>query len=221
MYAQAGCDVDFSTLAANYQLTTIRKNNSLVPEYTPLTLWRRNTEVAHEHSEINMTKAWNLLTNDRIRPVQYFDAHQRAVEYSLGALNSGVGENSWSKKQNLISNQQKLSMHLDRIEGEGCDKREHLSLTKNGIHYSLVWSVAKALPLAYKEVSDSKEFRLTLSSTNADAIVVNDFFLSLEAYQTTDYADIGDNESDPFLLGMINLGFVEHGADRSVYSLRW
>jgi len=212
VHAQTDCDVDFSTLAANYQLTTIRKSNSIAPEYQQLRLWRRNREVAHEHPEINITKAWNLLTNDMIRPVQYFDTHQRAVEYSPGALNSGAGENSWSNKHSLISNQQKILMHLDRIEGEGCDKREYLSLTKNGIHYSLVWSVAKALPLTYKEVSASKEFRLTLSSTNANAVVVNDFFSSLASYQTTDYADIGDNESDPFLLSMINLGFVKQGA---------
>jgi hypothetical protein len=31
-------------------------------------------------------------------------------------------------------------------------------------------------------------------------------------YETTDYADIGDNESDPFLLKMINLGHISHGA---------
>lgn len=31
------------------------------------------------------------------------------------------------------------------------------------------------------------------------------------SYASTDYADIGDNESDPFLLRMINLGFIEHG----------
>lgn len=31
-------------------------------------------------------------------------------------------------------------------------------------------------------------------------------------WQSTDFADVGDNESDPFLRRMISLGFVEHGA---------
>jgi len=41
---------------------------------------------------------------------------------------------------------------------------------------------------------------------------IEEFFRIRGSYQTTDYADIGDNESDPFLLKMMNLGFIKHGA---------
>ena len=35
---------------------------------------------------------------------------------------------------------------------------------------------------------------------------------ALNSYGTTDYTNIGDNESDPFLISMINLGFIEDHA---------
>ncbi len=42
--------------------------------------------------------------------------------------------------------------------------------------------------------------------------VINQFFAQRANYQSTDFADIGDNESDPFLIKMINLGFIDHSA---------
>ena len=35
----------------------------------------------------------------------------------------------------------------------------------------------------------------------------------LPAYQTTDFADIGDDHTDPFLTDMVHQGFIEHGSD--------
>ncbi len=45
----------------------------------------------------------------------------------------------------------------------------------------------------------------------SDPATVQAAFDRRASYLSTDYADIGDNESDPFLLRMINLGFIEHG----------
>jgi hypothetical protein len=48
---------------------------------------------------------------------------------------------------------------------------------------------------------------LTLSNKQ-----ITPFFKSRYAYYATDYADIGDDHTDPFLTKMMNLGFIEHGA---------
>ena len=42
--------------------------------------------------------------------------------------------------------------------------------------------------------------------------IITQAFRQRANYQTTDFADIGDNEADPFLIKMINLGFIEHGS---------
>jgi len=53
---------------------------------------------------------------------------------------------------------------------------------------------------------------LTLGTVDFKKAQIQQQFALWDAYQTTDYADIGDNEGDPFLAKMINLGFIEHGA---------
>ena len=53
---------------------------------------------------------------------------------------------------------------------------------------------------------------LSLNDVNSDTPAIKAQFAKWDNFQTTDYADIGDNESDPFLAKMINLGFIEHGA---------
>lgn len=209
---QANCEKDSSVMTAKYRLTTVNKGVSASSTTKYLTLWRRGDEVAHQHSEFSMTEMWNQLSDGRIRPVQHFDDHQRSIEYEPGALNSGKGEDSWSKKTQLISSVQKSLMTLDRVEGEGCEKREYYSRIKGDTSFSLVWYSAKDLPLQYEEKSGTRKFTLTLKESDGSVSAVNEFFAQRASYQSTDYADIGDNESDPFLLGMINLGFVEHGA---------
>ena len=39
-----------------------------------------------------------------------------------------------------------------------------------------------------------------------------DFFTKRQNYQSTDYADIGDDHTDPFLTKMVTQGFIEAGA---------
>lgn len=54
--------------------------------------------------------------------------------------------------------------------------------------------------------------RWILVSLESDEDKVGDRFAAWDSHATTDFADIGDNESDPFLMRMINLGFISHGA---------
>ncbi|MFT4929894.1 MAG: hypothetical protein ACI8WB_006029, partial [Phenylobacterium sp.] len=51
----------------------------------------------------------------------------------------------------------------------------------------------------------SQHWQLISSSENSAAIEAQ--FRHWDRYITTDYADIGDNEADPFLTQMIHLGF--------------
>ena len=54
-----------------------------------------------------------------------------------------------------------------------------------------------------------REWTLQDVNYNADT---NTFFAKRESYQSTDYADIGDDHTDPFLTKMVNQGFIEAGA---------
>ncbi|MBX2880378.1 MAG: hypothetical protein KTR32_10625 [Granulosicoccus sp.] len=45
-----------------------------------------------------------------------------------------------------------------------------------------------------------------------NAELVDRKFKEWDKHFTMDFADIGDNESDPFLKTMITFGFISHGA---------
>jgi hypothetical protein len=54
-----------------------------------------------------------------------------------------------------------------------------------------------------------KRTEWTLTATHRDATAAQRVFSVRESYKSTDFADIGDNETDPFLRDMIHLGFSD------------
>ncbi|WP_352289120.1 hypothetical protein, partial [Psychrobacter sp. GW64-MNA-CIBAN-0177] len=70
--------------------------------------------------------------------------------------------------------------------------------------------LVKTLRVSNKKSQVSTLLSLNNVSSNEQVIVAQ--FAKWDNFQTTDYADIGDNENDPFLAKMINLGFIEHSA---------
>ena len=208
--SRLGCDIDASVIAGNYQIATAQGGRAA--SISNLQIWRRNNEVAHQHPDRKITEIWNKLPNDRMRVVRYFDAHNRGIEYQADEIGGGQGLNEWSKKTQLVSHSFKQSMHLDKVEGTACDRLEYYTKTINKQTISMTWSPSLSLPVAYKESGQGKTLVMTLIKGITDKKQINNFFILRENYQLTDYADIGDNESDPFLSNMINLGFIEHGA---------
>lgn len=204
------CDIDASVIAGNYKISTARDDR--VASVSSLNIWRRNNEVAHQHPDRKITEIWNKLPNDRIRVVRYFDAHKQGIEYQADEIKGGQGLNEWSKKSQLIPQSFKQSMHLDKIEGYACDRLEYYTKNTRQQNISMVWSPSLSLPVEYKEIGQGKSVVIHLMKRITDKKRINNFFTLRENYQSTDYADIGDNESDPFLSNMINLGFIEHGA---------
>jgi len=175
-------------------------------------LWRKNTEVAHEHLDSNITEIWNLVSDGRVKPVRYFDEDKRGIEYQPDEVNNGKGDRNWNGKYQLFTDRYIASMKKESVNGQGCDKQEVYTSMKNDVSIRLVWLPAVKLPKFFEEKSSDKILRWELQELVKDAPQVNQAFASRQNYLTTDYADIGDNESDPFLIKMINLGFVSHGA---------
>ena len=209
--ASEACDANPALLTASYNMQTDSKDKNSADniKIRHVNIWRRGKEIAYEYPDIQMTEIWNQVGNTNIRPVKYFDAHQRAIEYQVL---SGQNKAQWLNKYQLISEGLKEQMSLIKTEGSGCEELQYYSLQNKDKHYKMTWSTAYQLPLFYEDKTTESTFTLSLISKLNDSNTINKFFKLRDAYQTTDYADIGDNESDPFLLGMINLGFIEHGA---------
>ncbi len=209
------CETNPNKMGAHYMLEKKlhkQAGSEALTSTSRLALWRRGKEVAHELEDQQVTEVWNLLPNGRVRPVRYFDEYRRGIEYQPNEVEGSTDEKIWAKKTRLITKISKNTMKLLRSQGDGCDKLDYYSAQRKGVHYLLTWSPSKELPVRYKEVTQHYSFTATLTLYEPDESKVDSFFTDRDSYQTTDYADIGDNESDPFLLKMINLGFVSHGA---------
>ena len=76
-------------------------------------------------------------------------------------------------------------------------------------HYELVWlpQIKQAAPLIRKSEKNTLK---TVMAGRSSPNQTSQFFAKGQGHQTMNFADIGDNEVDPFISAMINQGFVEH-----------
>ncbi|WP_052691933.1 hypothetical protein [Teredinibacter purpureus] len=180
------------------------------PIESTFALWRRQGQVAHDYRDRNITLLWNKTSNNRLRAVQAFNAHERSIEYEAhrqGDLNS------WQNKRQFFSEQLMQSMTLIKREGTYCAQKEMYSSDEHGQTLLLEWLPAMQVVSYYSAKTTQGMIEWRLDDIITDRTIINAAFAQWEGYASTDYADIGDNESDPFLLNMINLGFIEHGSN--------
>jgi hypothetical protein len=171
-------------------------------------LWRNAQQVAIRYPANAITELWELTVNNKLHLVRYFDAHGRGIEYQPNEIK---GNQDWSLKRQLISDTLISQMALRKTRGKDCQTVEYYTKKSDDSKLDLQWFPKQQLIKHFKVKTSASETEWTLLETSKDAQQIAQEFQTLALYDTTDYTDIGDNESDPFLLNMINLGFVEHG----------
>lgn len=192
----------------------------------PIILYRYQHQVAIEYPAQGITEKWERAKNKRIKLTRYFNDARRGIEYQPGELThtglNGVrgsaANTDWSMHWQLISDDLIASMTAQQ-HGEIKDSK-HPCETPTIYHRDTGSSQSKLIWLPTQQLVESYSLTqpaYTLTLTRAHTPDIHDadiasYFATLSEYPTIDYADIGDSESDPFLLKMINLGFVEHGA---------
>ncbi len=206
------CEMNKQIIGAKYRITTQTINSDNTTTKL-LYLWRNNNKVAHQYPKTHITEIWEKTSNGMLRLVRYFDKYKRGIEYQPNEINHGKGQKDWSLNSQLVSDKLLNTMKLTSSMGKGCDKQTSYSMAQKEQNITMQWLPALNL-IKYFEQSDTKHTtKWELIETISDKNNIANVFSSRENYQTTDYIDIGDNESDPFLLSMIRLGFVEHGAN--------
>lgn len=175
-----------------------------------LTLWRDNHRIAHENSNPEITSVWYKLRNGRISLTRYFDKYQRGIEYEPVDIQGEKQE--WSSKQLLVSKHLLTRLHKDETIGKSCNQVVYYSGKFADRHIKVALLKQQNLLLEYVEIRPDGKIRWTMDKLTSDKTKVKQAFDKYKAYSTTDYADVGDNESDPFLSKMITMGFIEHGA---------
>lgn len=208
--AEQQCTVDAQVLKASYS------QQQGAQSAQPFDLWRLNQQVAHQSHAQHIAELWQQLPNGQVRPIRYFEKYQRAIEYQPSELKHQGQAVNWSQKYQLV-HPQLLAQDYDTQTGEGCELEQHYTYKKGNQKLSLVWlpelKLVKKLTTSVQHDDGHwhQQGTLELVSYSADADEVAAQFKQWDTYQSTDYADVGDNEHDPFLAKMINQGFIEHG----------
>ncbi len=217
--AHTACDIDADIVSAKYKVTRIATTNTAAKNTAAkniatehVVLWRDKNQVVHQYQERGLSELWQSVTGDRLRLVRYFDRHRRGIEYAPDEIKQNSVEKDWSLKYQLISDQ--LIHKMERVADAGTGCEQVLSYAGDQGHASLQldWLPAKKLVKRFSEKTARAELLWELEEVVIDPNRIRQRLSEWDGYQTTDYIDIGDNESDPFLMQMINLGFVKHGA---------
>ena len=204
--ANDSCSIDPEVLGASYQMT-----DSDSDKKATMKLWRQHQRVSNQFTQSGITDMWEHMHNGELRMVRFFDTEQRAIEYQPGEVKYANADSQWQQVHELITDNLKSNMTLVSSSGEGCDKVETYQLTEGDSQLQLEWLPALSLVKSWKNDTDGHVKTWQLTQLIKDESAVNASFKMRDDYQTTDYADIGDSESDPFIAKMINQGYIDHG----------
>lgn len=173
-----------------------------------ISLYRSAKQSAFYYQEHNVVELWEATANNRLHLMRYFPSHKRGIEYQPSEID---GPQDWSEKRHIVPEHLLEKMEKKRSKGNGCDQYSKMKFKDKSIKTKLTWLDAYQIPKKFYIKNKTHSVEWELLNINLDETRIKQQFTTWGTYQTTDYTDIGDNESDPFLLNMINLGFIEHG----------
>ncbi|WP_286234376.1 hypothetical protein [Thalassotalea sediminis] len=198
----AACKQNPSQLIAHYRVT---EGDS---QHQKLTLARFNNQAGQFYHDKNYGDWWSKSSNSHLMLTRYFPAFKKAIEYQPSEIKLEASENTWQKQWQMISDQFIAKMTPQHIESKGCLRVEMLTLKEHDVEYILHWLPMLRLVEQLEVVSKGQVLKSwQLIALNDQPADVQQYVKNLSTYQTIDYADIGDNEADPFLAKMIHQGF--------------
>lgn len=200
---QAACPSN-QFIRAEYQATYGAKAKQII------VLWRSPTQVAYEYPEQGVTDVWSKEVNGQISLVRGFDHYKRSIEYESIDL-KGQQRQSWQVIRHWVDlSNYKQRKGKQQVATEPCYATQDYVLYHAFSGLGVSWLSHWQLPQRFSAKRGNRLVDYEL--LKVDSLTANSMsvFGRIDDYASTDFADIGDNESDPFLAKMINMGFIEH-----------
>lgn len=160
--------------------------------------WRDSRQITIERPQLGVGELWQLDGQELIhRKLCHQD--RRAIEYQAGDLHMLSITPSWQKLALLLDNQLLGKLTADEIEWtDGIPTREYRGKVAD-TEWHVVMRLDVALPALierqYGEFSERTELLQTYSLTAAPWQPT-----PIDGYDVIDFADLGDKESDPFVI---------------------
>lgn len=204
---QAACEV--SNIYARYAI-----NRPLNNSQVELELIRGKNRVAHHYPQTQITEAWEQNKVGKIKPTRYFDAYARAIEYQPTERVHGKIEKDWSYRYQLLSQSLLEKDAPTKAQSTNCNSEQSITIEQNQTRFEIVFLPNQQLVKEFSiyNATNQRIEHWKLKSVSQDKTAVDTFFETRESYKSTDFADIGDDHTDPFLTQMVTVGFIEAGA---------
>lgn len=202
-HAAEKCDGASAPIFAEYKQL---KNGKAVESFNFYRL--SDQEVIYDYLDTNIAKYWFKTKNEQVKTSHLFHEFQRLIEYEAADL-SGNSKATWEGKFTVLS--KGFLSKLKKGQSNNACESTYAGNVK-GVHWIVEWSEVLNLPLSIIQTQDKHSVSLKMHHFSEGGKAVSAMKRRIGDYQSTDYADVGDNESDPFLRKMIRLGFVKHGA---------
>ncbi len=194
--------IDASHLSARYGVSNSHGDSREV------TLIRNKQQVIYQHNPQSFE-----LWDSRGEYVRYFPIEHRSVSYRKGDLLSLNMHFNFEQLNHLISpttikGLQQLALR-NKDMADTCITQQY-SGEQSGHKLTVSWIEKLGLPQSFvvSDASGSMQYQLLEVTSFSN----NEFGALISGYQDIDFADVGDNESDPFIAKMIHQGFIQHGS---------
>lgn len=211
---------------ARYEIKTQVGNKT---ESKLFTIVRSENRVAYSSGEV--IEVWEKTSNNKIKLYKFFNQAERGIEYQpVDIVN--VDNIDWNAKRQLVSDRFTRQFELVKQKSKNCKlhqlyrsqtraSKQHEGGVNNRLEkkesLKIIWISSVKLPAIMKHKRYNAKTSWELVELEKGADKASEFMKRLDGFSLIDYSDIGDNESDPFLQKMINLGFVAH-SDPFYYS---
>ncbi|MCL1093543.1 hypothetical protein [Shewanella kaireitica] len=197
-----GTIIDASHLSARYAVSNSHGDSREV------TLIRNKQQLIYQHNPQSFE-----LWDSRGEYVRYFPNERRSVSYRKGDLLSLNMHFNFEQLNHLISPasieglQQRPTSKTNQLDS--CITQRY-SGEQSGQKLVVSWIDKLELPHSFvvSNANGSMQYQLLELTSFSN----NEFSALISGYQDIDFADVGDNESDPFIAKMIHQGFIQHGS---------
>jgi hypothetical protein len=199
------CNISPNVISAYYQLSNQATNSERMtkPVQQLFELHRNNNTVLQRNVSAGINDIW-LLNSNRLSLNRAFEKYQHTIEYQPNELRH---QPQWQDAFQLVMTPELSHMQLVEQKNAGCLLEQHFVLKNKHRQYQLIWLPNLQLVKFFqvKDTELTRQWKLTNFQPNAEKTL--SLLKQYRNYQSTDYADIGDNEGIPFLAKMINQGF--------------
>lgn len=209
------CNTLPNSLSAYYEVTHQEQNNDKHQTLKPQSVTSQSIELHRDNNRVmkrevaqGINNIWTLnkkrSLSAQVSLNRAFEKYKHIIEYQPNELKY---KPQWQDVLQVVNIPALSKMTLVKQEKSGCELEQHYVLKDQENTYKLIWLPALRLVKYFQSKSASFSTQWVLNKYQSDMSEMLSLFKQYDNYQSTDYADVGDNESIPFLAAMINQGF--------------